>query len=154
MARHVWSLLCEKTVIEAGTQALSILNVYEEVQAKVMVPDGTVVADDPLVPLPLTIVSAWERSNLNVEEERESVRVRIVDPHGKELGTHEQVFSMKGAHLRARVILSIAGLPVRVSGRYIFEILGRKGRRWNIEATVPLVVNISVGYQSKLSKPS
>src|SRR6266478_3361765 len=147
MARHLWSLLCEKTVIEAGTQSLSIINVYEDIQAKVVVPDGAIIPEDPKVPLALTVVSVWERSNLNVEEEKESFRIRIVDPNGKELGINEQVFSMTGPHFRARAILNIPGMPVSVSGRYLFEVQGRKGKRWNVETQLPLTVNISVGHQ-------
>jgi hypothetical protein len=113
------------------------------------------IPESPAVPLALTIVSVWERSNLNVEEEKESFRVRIIDPNGKELATNEQVFSMVGSHTRARAILKIPGMPIRLSGRYLFEVEGRRGgKKWHVEAVLPLVVNISITHQPKASKPS
>jgi hypothetical protein len=155
MARHVWSLLCEKTVLEAGTQSLSILNVYEEINVQTILASDVKIPDTPVVPLPLTIVSVWERSNLNVEEEKESFRVRITDPNGKELGTNEQVFSMIGPHTRTRAILRIPGMPIHLSGRYVFEVEGKRGgKKWHVEAVLPLVVNISITQQAKAGKPS
>jgi hypothetical protein len=155
MARHVWSLLCEKAVLEAGTQALHIQNVYEEIHVQGMVPSDVPIPDKPSVLLALTIVSVWERSNLSVEEDKESFRVRIIDPNGKELGTNEQVFSMTGTHTRTRAILRIPGMPISVSGRYIFEVEGKRGgKKWIIEAMLPLTVNISITQQSKAGQPS
>jgi hypothetical protein len=155
MARHLWSLLCERTVLEAGTQSLSIFNVYEELNAQAVLPNNAPIPDTPAIPLALTVVSVWERSNLNVEEEKESFRVRIIDPNGKELATTEQVFSMVGPHTRTRAILRIPALHVHLSGRYLFEVEGRRGgSKWHIEASLPLLVNISITQQPKPGKPS
>jgi len=154
MERHVWSLLCEKTVLEAGTQSLSILNVYEDIQIQGIFDSAIAIPNPPLVPLALTIVSVWERSNINGEEDKESFRVRIIDPNGKELATNEQVFSLTGPLLRARAILRIGGMPISESGRYVFEIQGRRGKKWHVEALLPLVVRILISQQPKLGKPS
>jgi hypothetical protein len=154
MARHLWSLLCEKTVLEEGTQSLSVINVYEDIQIQALVPSDVPIPDAPAVPLSLTIVSVWERSNLNVEEEKESFRVRIMDPNGKELGTNEQVFSLTGPHLRARGILKIPGMPITLSGRYLFEIQGSRGKKWHVEVQLPLTVRLLISHQPKLGKPS
>jgi hypothetical protein len=154
MARHVWSLLCEKVVQDSGTQALSIFTVYEDIAVKAQVPAGVEIPGEIVYPLSLTFVSLWERSNLTVEEDKETFKVRIIDPQGKELGTNKVVFSMKGPHVRFRSILNIPQLPIRESGRHVFEVLGRNGNRWKVEAEVPLMINVSVEHLPKPGKPS
>lgn len=142
MANHVWTLVCTKAVIDQQSQNLSIHDVIDEMTVEITTKEK--VPDDFVVPVPFVIVSVWERSQMDVPEDKESCQFRIVNPKGKELSNFEQVFSMLGPHVRSRVIVNVQGMPMQGAGRYEIQVLGKKGTRWQKVATVPLVLKFNV----------
>lgn len=152
MARHVWSLLCSRSVVDGQTNLLSIFDVVEEVQAAVVTPAGTPAPES--VPINFNLVSLWERSIPEVPEENETCQVRIISPTGKELGRTEQVFSMIGPHSRSRVTIAIRGLPAKENGRYEVQVFERSGARWKKVAAIPLIVTVTHSEQAGPQMPS
>ena len=154
MARHIWSVLCNRASIDSTTNTLSLFEVLEEVQAKVSIPSGSAPPTDLTIPLTVTLASLWERSEMDVAETSESFEVRLKDPNGKELARNEQVFSLDGAKKRMRILLTTQ-LNVRMSGRFEFRVMERsKAGKWREVASLPLDVSINVEEIKSPPKPS
>src|SRR5262245_60174861 len=78
MAKHVWSVLCYKGVVDQFTNQVSLLDVTETVVVKLLepVPQATdAETNDVRLPMNLHLVTLWIRSNLAVPEECDT-RVR------------------------------------------------------------------------------
>ena len=82
MIRHVWSVLCEKSIIDRDTNNIS-LDVLERVA---MTLQGSR-EDRVLVPTPIRLVSLWQHDGESSEPGR--ARVRVLGPGGDELGKME-----------------------------------------------------------------
>lgn len=123
MIRHVWSVLCSQSVRDADTQNVSLINVIEQLK-------GVLKADAPtegaiLLPLPMELISLWERGDWELLEQAPTATVkaaiRIYDPTGEQLARAELTADVSGQH-RCRTVLRLNGIPLTVSGRYRLEV--------------------------------
>ena len=153
MIRHIWSVLCEKAVIDKDTNMISLVNVVEEVQAEaVAVPlPGTTMPEGrasperlPALPIELEIGSFWVRSDED-KEERSAARLHLFPPDGdgQVLGRAFDVDLTQHKRLRTRVRMH--GLPVQESGQYEVAVEFQEGPdNWIEVARLPLAVTIHV----------
>lgn len=143
MARLVWALLCQRSIVDKASNNLSVIDVVEDVQVRLRMEAGKPFTG---VKLPMTVsqVSLWERSDLKKEEPEGRYQARIMSVDGKELGRLERSFAMTGANLRARTVLDIQNLPILKSGRYEVQIFNQAGKRWVRSAVLPINVTVSI----------
>lgn len=137
MARAIWSVLCERALIDARTRGLTLVDVTEEVAV-----EGPFPAGDP-VPLraPLELVSFWSRSSAG-QPERGLTRFFVLAPTGETLVTAKEMVVDLTDEPRAQTIAVIDGFPIRGAGVYSFivEFQLDGAAEWQPCADVPLEV--------------
>lgn len=134
MIRHIWSVLCEKSIIDHDTNNISLVNVFEQF---------TIIADpipEGILPITTELVTLWARDKDMVPSISKQ-RVSIIDPEEniiKELIM--EIDLTKAPRVRSRAIFK--GLPLSKSGDYFFrvEYLGDQDN-WISTALVPLSIN-------------
>lgn len=123
MAKLLWSIFCEKPIIDSKSNNVSLIGVIEALN----VPTVPVV-----IPNPFFIVSLWQRSSLN-ESKPEDVEYRIVliTPKKREKQLIKYKFSLEKK--RHRTLNGIFGLPIDSAGTHYFSIQQLKGEKWKEE---------------------
>jgi hypothetical protein len=151
MIRHIWSVLCSQSVIDAQSNNVSLFNVIEQltvVMKKTIIPEGKI----PLLPISLELVTLWERGELEQGGSQGHVAVDVLDPTGKRLGGQDINVDVSVAR-RCRSKLAFGGIPVTTSGRYIMRVSIREDAddQPRVVAEVPL--EVSVAYESDTLSP-
>lgn len=137
----IWAVLCQNSVIDRATNAISLFNVIEEIHAAPQPPQ------EPLMPgtvgkgasIVFQLVTLWVRSNQDAPE-RGRGRLRLVLPGGESSITGEHEIDLT-KFLRLRHITQITTLPIRNEGIYKFVVEGKESNgRWSARFEVPLRV--------------
>ncbi|MDO8433371.1 MAG: hypothetical protein Q7S58_13285 [Candidatus Binatus sp.] len=138
MIRHVWSVLCARSIIDNESNNISLLEVLE--QLAVTAPPGQAAlsqTDKISVPLNSELVTLWTRSGDVPEQSR--ARIRIVNAGGDELHVSEIAVDLtKHARLRSRARLN--GLAIRGPGVHEFRVSLEEQGRWEEVARIPLQI--------------
>jgi hypothetical protein len=145
MIKHIWSVLCSQSARDADSQNISLFNVIEQLQV-------TLVAGAPedavhLLPIPLELITLWERGGWEANEHAPGTVVQatvsVLDPTGRSLAQAQMTADLS-ANRRCRSKLVFGGMPVTVSGRYVVQVsLQEEGEgEPGIVAEVPVEVNI------------
>lgn len=136
MIRHVWSVLCAKSVTDNATNNISLIEVVEQIVA---VPPNNPPPQSPgIVLLPLEIVSLWARENPSVPA-RGRARVDLVGPNGAPLTNFQfEIDLSKFERLRTQGKMN--GVPVVAAGLYSFIVSMQQEPQdsWLEVARVPL----------------
>lgn len=114
MARHVWSVLCDRVLIDLEQRGqLSMIDVAEKITL-----DGSIPASDGKVSVHvgLSLVTDWVRSQANVEEEVKAL-VEIQAPNGEVVPGSEVTIDLK-SQARGQTVGQIDWLPFRGLGEY------------------------------------
>ncbi len=137
MARLIWSLLCDRPIIDAYRNSISVIDVVEvlTIQGPPLPKDGVPV----VVPIEITLVSLWMRSELE-KPERIAARPVIVTPDGDERFGKPIDGDLESAP-RTRLIQRFTSFPLAGSGEYTIRIESRsEGEEWQRVADFPIEV--------------
>lgn len=136
MAKHVWSVLCERVSIDQRTNLVSYLTCMEGVAASQL----------PIAVPALAIGSLWLR---DVDEEHSFVfRLVIIGPDKsqKMLIEGSQEWGPNG---KARTTFVMDSFPIEQTGQYVFRIETQNaGGDWESQAMLPLDVELRTGEQA------
>ena len=137
MIRHIWSVLCSRSVIDTTSNNISLLEVVEKITF--VGPGGIGFA-----PTQLELVSLWSRSDFAAPE-RGRGRVTVMSQAGVTLHP-STVFDIDlNTYLRVRSRLQIGGLPVIADARfYEFRIELEREGVWGEVGSIPLELEISI----------
>ena len=125
MARHAWSVLCRKDVIDQSSKQVSLLDIVEKITlAKEEIEEAMAVAEAEMETAPkgfrfpflCRVVSFWARSDFSTPETFD-MRVRLLDSRGRELLGHTQSLSLE-KHPRARASVRLSDLIFVGEGHY------------------------------------
>ncbi|HSS71764.1 MAG TPA: hypothetical protein VLQ46_14075 [Casimicrobiaceae bacterium] len=150
MAKHVWTVLCRRGVVDQFTNNASIFDVLEDV---------TVVPKTPIeahkwthIPLDSTIVTFVVRSDPNVPEQTR-LKITTVAPNGEPYEESPIIPIDLREHLRARQFLQSGSLPFRGVGTYkwIFFLEDSTGA-WDQVAEIPLDIKLGADASSEAAK--
>jgi len=139
MAKHIWSVLCYKGVLDQYTNQVSLLDVVEGITAKLLAPAPTGEGREVQVPLQgLMLVTLWTRSDLAVPEEA-TTRVRMIVPGGASRRPNVVKVDLT-KHVRSRSFMRFESLPFHGNGYYYFvvEVQEEQTDEWHIVAELPL----------------
>lgn len=136
----LWSVLCERAVVDRDTNNISLFNVIEEVALPAQPPMSlTDAIAKNVVPTAFELIVLWARSNSDVPE-RGLGRVSILIPDATPKFTQEHDIDLS-QFLRLRSRLRLPGLPVGGEGTYLFKIEGKpSGGEWTEMFELPLRV--------------
>jgi hypothetical protein len=134
MINHVWSVLCETSLIDQDSKLISLINVLEQLT----IPEAPI--PDKELPIIVNLVSTWVRSDLNVPSQGQS-QINFVSPSGNVLqALANDVDLTKYERLRAKG--QFRGLKLPEPGQYHFDVEFREDDQhgWMKVASVPLKI--------------
>lgn len=122
MLKHIWTVLCSRSIIDAETNNISLVDVIEQVELKKAPKDsGKGSIEEKLVlPLTFTLVNFWVKEK-DAKEFKGFLEIEFSDPRDKVLSTIGYVFDVPVANRRMRTRTIVAGLTVNESGIYKFR---------------------------------
>jgi len=138
MAKHIWSVLCERVLQDVDGQQLSLIGVAEELSiAEEFASESTAA-----LAVNLAVASYWVREQSDVEE-RGYVRVDVRCPDASVIVGRE-LSVLLDRDWRAQTVGRIGSLPVRGAGRYEFRIHHRRDANceWQLCAELPLELRV------------
>ena len=140
--KHIWTVLCQNSVIDSETNNLSINNVLE--QLEITTDEKSVKSDGSInVPINYEIISMWYKEDSKSAVKAE-ILVEIVDSNSKVLKSFTQKGEMPVAMNRLRTRMRVQGIELTVSGIYSFvtKIKIEGERDFQKVAEVPLEVHL------------
>ena len=144
MIRHVWSVLCLKSVIDSESNNISLIDVLEQlnlVGLPLPSPEDRIV-----VPVQYEMVSLFTRDD-DGQPARGEMRLTLFGPSGRALDEPNVVQIDLSVHERLRQRTRLAGLPIAGPGCYSFHVEYRNEGElpWQRAARVPVFVVIQTG---------
>ena len=143
MARHVWSVICRKSVTDDKKQ-LTLVDVIESITLHEKEPLDLFEAgqEGVYVEFAFEFVSLWTRSEPEVPETG-TIRHCVRSPDGVLLTQPETALDLE-TRPNARIILKVPAIPIRGTGIYewIVQIKGPSGK-WRRVAMSPLRMNFA-----------
>ena len=132
MTDHIWSVLCESSIVDRETNNISLQTVREQI----------VIFSEPrpggIIPGHMELVSFWCRT-VPEEPAVDNVRVTILNPSGESIRSIDVIVDLSGAE-RSRNRIVFEGFPADQPGRYIFLVEISVDDEWIQVARVPLSV--------------
>lgn len=137
--RHIWTIICQKSSIDASSNLLSLFEVLEKIDINLdpriqSYKEGQVLA----IPFNFEIASFWRKGKENKGE----VRFRLLSPEGKELNVFPFEVVIPEELQASRVIVKISGLGFTTSGEYKVEVQQKIGKEFKAVAEVPFDIVI------------
>jgi len=146
MIKHIWSVLCSQSLIDASSNNISLIGILEEIHLtrKPSSPKRQKerMKGKPAFPIVMEWVTLWERTP---GESANLVPVRdIVSAPSGEILVQEEYNVDFGKHNRMRWRRKFSGLPEQGPGRYQFctQIKDAKTNTWESVSSLPLEVFI------------
>jgi hypothetical protein len=130
MLKHIYSVLCERIIIDQRTNLASYLNCVEGLSAKKL----------PAALQNLAFGSRWYKHGKS--DEILKFKLSVISPTGDEkqlIESKEQV--VQSDNHRTNIILD--GLSFEQDGTYIFRLKKQEGEKWNVVHEIPLKVEIT-----------
>ncbi|MBI4067534.1 hypothetical protein HY407_04060 [Candidatus Gottesmanbacteria bacterium] len=154
MIKHIWSILCRRSIVDNETNNISINDVFEQLSVDLKVKKSD--ADKVKlinIPIEFEVVCMWVKNdktpfkgNLNVE---------ILNPKGTVVKNFEQPLEMPETMKRLRSRLKIMGMVVEEPGDYIFRVnVKEEGQKlYKAVAELPLEINLKKEFVDNLEPP-
>lgn len=157
MAEHVWSILCDRSVIDKSSNQVSLLNVVESLNLFVDQEELDTLRqldsssdEAPSVRRRMHFVTWWVRSDLEAPE-TVPIRIVVISPRGTRGGTAPATvdLSEKSSY---RIQIVIDGLKFLGEGRYWFAVEQKVGtEEWCEVARVPLTVAVTEANEENMT---
>jgi hypothetical protein len=150
MAKHIWTVLCKETKVDAATNNLTLIDVYDNIQISLNTDDknyrkGLSIA----VPFTLELVSLFFRDKKG-DTADVTGSVIMLDPKGQKLGEFPLKAQFRAEDDRVRNIIKFNGIALTISGTYLFQVLVQKeANPTTSELVTAIPVNITVSVNSE-----
>lgn len=173
MAKHAWSVICERSIIDSDAKTISLMNVLEEVHIVAYVEPGLSMKIDEAAVRSgnsgagFNLVSLWLRDDVGRPEKGRG-RVELLSPSGKVMLQHEYDVDLS-QYLRLRTKVGFPSAPLDgpdpktngpIPGIYIFKTQQQKKRgnkkQWVTESEQYLTITITTNatYSNALVEPA
>jgi len=127
MIRHIWSILCERIIIDQKTNLISYLTCIEELVAKKLPAVGSLFA----------LGSLWQTDS--PKEDILKFRWILVSPKGIEKKMIESKdFILEKESYRTNIILN--GISFDSTGIYVFRLQTELNNKWKTMTEIPIKV--------------
>lgn len=139
--KNIWSIICEKSSIDAQTNLLSLFNCVEEIQLTID-KEKMPKSDKLVIPFNLQLISFWAIED-NTKDNLAEIKIDLVDPKGEILNEFPVTLKAKKGEKRLRSITNIQGIQITEGGRYYYKVLQKKGAKFEVISETPLDINLS-----------
>jgi hypothetical protein len=140
--KHIWTVLCQKSVIDNETNLISLIDCLEELNLTMDMdkePGNT--SEKIVIPLNFQVASFWLIEDKNLK--KLEIKIELNDPENNKINEINNVFELKEDYLRYRTRINVQGMPITKSGRYLFKIYQiEQGGISKCVSEVPLDVKI------------
>jgi len=146
MIKHIWTVLCKESKLDAESNNISLMDSTEALQFSVDDPntnyEGT---KNNLVPVKFEVVSLLFRPKSG-KKQTIQLEYEFVDPNGKVTGKFGNTVEFLEAHKRMRNRMKLDTFALNVSGDYWCKTYIKSGTSTKRElvAEVPLTVEITI----------
>jgi hypothetical protein len=146
MAEHIWSVLCLRGLLDQHTNQVSLIDTIEGFRLSEPGPGNVA------MPLPLTIVSLWLRSDPGTAE-TVNIRTVLIAPDGSEI-VPKNVLRADLEKARLRTFQKLEAFPHRGPGQYRFAVECRddKSDDWQRVASIPVEIDVLVSEKQASGK--
>ncbi len=153
MARHIWSVLCRKQLVDNDSKQVSLIDMMEkatlsradiEQQAKSLgMSADALLAEGFFFPLPMHLVTFWTRDDPELPEVSEAT-VRILTPKGKVQAENRIPIDLTD-YRNSRPVLRLPGVVFVGTGIYRVVVAKRdkSGKRLLRQAEIPFEVDVA-----------
>ena len=142
MIQHIWTLVCKESKIEAETNNISVIDLYENLQFDLKTDQNFYDKSKPLVgPFNFEVVSLFYRDKKGTHVEFE-VLAKIIDPKGAVLGEFPAKTEFKPEHNRVRNRIKFNTVALTVSGVYIVQVYMKRKDEQDQVAAIPLDIKV------------
>ena len=135
MPKHIWSVVCNRVIIDSLTNQISLLTVVEQLTAKSS--HSTSLEHSVILPYNLEVATLWE---LGAEDTESQSKMELIAPDNISIVASGTASMVPGERFRS--IYNVPGIPFQGFGRYIFRVSGRSSEKadWQIGAEVSVVL--------------
>ncbi|MEX2054533.1 MAG: hypothetical protein WD883_03280 [Candidatus Colwellbacteria bacterium] len=142
-----WNILCEKSVIDADSNNLSLNNIVEEIQIEIPKDKLSAAEEVKRVLFKCELITHWSREKETSKDIPFGLKIEELGPENNTLNSmeHEAVFPKGKRRLRHRIKMD--GFLVKEPGKYAFKISAREGKSdtYSLIGEVPIDVRFKVG---------
>ena len=140
--KNIWSVICERSVIDKDTNSISLFNSLEELSINYSGEEKLEKTKIKNVPIPFEIVSLWFDENIEKDRKFEII-LEILDPNNKLVNKSVQECIMEKGRKRLRTIAKLNGLSVTTSGLYNIIIKYKSGKTIKIASENPIDIEFN-----------
>ena len=152
MVKHIWSVLCQSSVVDSQSNNVSLYNIVERLEVNIN-PNGSTtfpVVKNINLPWQYELVSLWSRTKKGGEENA-NIRIDLLDPNGKELKSFEKEIIIPADKKRMREINKIQGISLTESGDYTFVVSIKQANNSKYEKVASLPLEVMINQTPNLS---
>ncbi len=151
--KHIWSILCQRSIIDSQTNNISLLDSLEQVEividqaASKVDPKVDIVSAPKALPYQYSLVSFWTRGDEDTKEIiNGSIKIQIVDPSGKKIQENNSEVKIPQGLQRIRNVAKYTHIFVTSSGTYRFRVSMKSKGDIDYEpvAEIPLEVRLNI----------
>ena len=146
--KHIWSVLCSKSIVDEQTNLISLFDCMEEIQVHFSGADKKNISvlkkdEKKNVPVNLEITSLWFSEEIK-EDRKLEIKIGLYNPGNKNIAPILNEFTLPKEYKRLRTRIKINSIPFTISGEYNFDIsFKERGQRNYTDATrIPLTIKI------------
>lgn len=144
MLKHIWSVLCRKSIIDSETNNISLNDVLEQliIDIKVKKEDEQKLNAINL-PIEFEVVNMWFKSGKTAL--KASMSVDFINPRGSVVKNFIQEFEMTPEMRRMRTRVKILGMALDTSGDYLVKVSIKENgeKEYSQVAELPIEVHIN-----------
>ncbi|MCE9643268.1 MAG: hypothetical protein K8Q97_03010 [Candidatus Andersenbacteria bacterium] len=123
MIKHIWSVLCQKSVIDSDTNNITLFDILERIDIEIKIENPQLPEPERInIPINFEIVSFFENTDPLKNTSGDNI-IEFCDSKGQVLNSFKQEVKMPKGMKRLRARFKINGLAVnKVSSDYVFRI--------------------------------
>lgn len=151
MIKHIWSVLCQKSIVDQQTNNVSLLDVFEALELEITPAQNTMTSSNPEfnVPVQYEIISLLSKEKADPKDTQYSIRITLINPGGEKKILVDRELPFLANKRRMRSINQIRGLPINKSGDYHFVVAIKQDERFQEVADLPLEVKLNLNNPPK-----
>ena len=150
--KHVWSILCTKSIIDNTTNNISLFDIVEKLVITLKPQEKQVARSKPItLPVSFEIVSLLTKKQQKQSEKAELI-IELLNPKKKKIIEHNKKIEIPKNFNRIRVRGKINALTVEENGTYLF-VIKLKEEKQIVKKVAEIPLEISTIVETKEPLP-
>ncbi len=145
-AKHIWTVPCQKSTVDAETNTMSLFEVIERLEIGL---DPVLIekqkkgeTDGFVIPIGFEIVSYWKKLSKKGAKSKEDAQLVVIDSEGKQIAELSMEITIPANIGAMRMRARLTEFKVTSAGMYTIEVQHKVGSKFEVVAELPLEVVI------------